>query len=362
MMPDARGTDARHLPHAPESDGAHGEPRSYVAGMRFGAFTPQGWRHDLVGVPVDQQWPTILSTAKVIEDLGFESVWVYDHFHPVPEPDQEPVYEAWTLMAALAATTSTIRLGQMCTCNSYRPPSYLAKVAATVDAISGGRLEMGIGAGWYEHEYAGYGYDFPKPSVRIGMLREGVEIMRRMWTEDVVDYDGTYYNLEGARCQPKPVQDPMIPLWIAGGGEKLTLNVAARYADYTNFGYTFDEFTHKSKILARHCKDVGRDFDEIVRTTNLNILIGETETEVAERTAAFKAHFAPIVGEDKAESVFARTFIDGGGIAGTPEQIVEHIREWEAEGLGFAIVYFQEAGSDRRGLELFAEQVMPNFT
>ena len=330
--------------------------------MRFGAFTPQGWRHDLVGVPVDQQWPTILSTAKVIEDLGFESVWVYDHFHPVPEPDQEPVYEAWTLVAALAATTNSVRLGQMCTCNSYRPPSYLAKVAASIDAISGGRLEMGIGAGWYEHEYDGYGYEFPKPSVRIGMLREGVEIMRRMWTEDVVDYDGTYYNLKGAVCQPKPVQDPMIPVWIAGGGEKLTLNVAARYADYTNFGYTFDEFKQKSEILAGHCEEAGRDFGDIVRTTNFNIVIGETESEVAERTAAIKAHFAPIVGEDKVDKMFASSYINGGGIAGTPEQIVERIAEWQAAGLGYAIVYFQEAGTDHRGLKLFAEQVIPLLT
>jgi len=221
---------------------------------------------------------------------------------------------------------------------------------------------MGIGAGWYEHEYDGYGYEFPKASVRIGMLREGVEIMRRMWTEDVVDYDGTYYNLKGALCRPKPVQDPMIPVWIAGGGEKLTLNVAARYADYTNFGYTFDEFKQKSEILADHCEEVGRDFDDIVRSTNFNIVIGENEAEVAERTAAVKAHFAPIVGEEKADSMFANNYVNGGGIVGTPEQIVERILDWQAAGLGYAIVYFQEAGTDRRGLELFAEQVMPQLT
>ena len=130
----------------------------------------------------------------------------------------------------------TVRLGQMCTCNGYRPPAYLAKVAASIDAISGGRLEMGIGAGWYEHEYNGYGYPFPKASVRIGELGEAVEIMRRMWTEDEASFDGKYYKLDGAICQPKPVQKPHIPFWIAGGGEKLTLNVAARYASYTNFG------------------------------------------------------------------------------------------------------------------------------
>jgi len=146
--------------------------------MKFGAFVPQGWRLDLVGLDVDQHWPTMLGVALDIERLGYESLWVYDHFHTVPEPTQEVTYEAWTLMAALASTTSTVRLGQMCTCNTYRPPSYLAKVAATIDVISDGRLEMGIGAGWYEHEHDGYGYPFLSPGGRLGMLREGVEIMK----------------------------------------------------------------------------------------------------------------------------------------------------------------------------------------
>jgi F420-dependent oxidoreductase-like protein len=210
--------------------------------MRFGAFVPQGWRLDLVGIEREDEWSTMVDVAQTIERAGYESLWVYDHFHTVPVPTQEVTYEAWTLMAALATVTDTVRLGQMCTCNSYRPPSYLAKVAASIDVISGGRVEMGIGAGWYEHEYDGYGYPYPKPSVRIGQLREGVEIMKRMWTEDEVHFDGEHYTLKGAICQPKPLQDPHIPFWIAGGGEQLTLRVAARYASYTNFGADLDEF------------------------------------------------------------------------------------------------------------------------
>ncbi len=330
--------------------------------MRFGAFTPQGWRHDLVGVPVADQWSTMLSVARHAEALGYESVWVYDHFHPVPRPTQEPVYEAWTLMAALAATTDRIRLGQMCTCNSYRPPSYLAKVAASIDAISGGRVEMGIGAGWYEHEYDGYGYPFPKASVRIGQLKEGVEIMRRMWTEDSVDYEGTYYTLKGALCQPKPVQDPMIPMWVAGGGEKLTLNVAARYADYTNFGANLEEFVHKSEILAGHCAEVGRDFDEIVRTTNFNLIIAETEAEVAEKIEWVKNHFLPVIGPEKLDRMVDGNYISRGGMAGTPEQIVEKLKAWEAAGMTYSIVYFQDVAYDRSGLELFAEKVIPELS
>ena len=323
--------------------------------MRFGAFTPQGWRLDLVGIETTEQWPAILSVAKTIESVGYESVWVYDHFHTVPVPTAEVTYEAWTLMAALAAATDTVRLGQMCTCNGYRPPAYLAKVAASIDAISGGRLEMGIGAGWYEHEYDGYGYPFPKASVRIGELREAVEIMQRMWTEDEVSFEGKHYQLSGAICQPKPVQQPHIPFWVAGGGEKLTLNVAARYASYTNFGQTLEEFQHKSEVLRGHCRDVGSDFDAIVRSTNFNVVCEETEADVAERIEWIKDRYRPFVDEERlgrVEALFRP-------MAGTPEQLVERIRPWADAGMTYAIVYFYEAAYDSSGLERFAREVIP---
>ncbi len=323
--------------------------------MRFGAFVPQGWRLDLVGIDEKDHWATMLGVAKAVEEAGYESLWVYDHFHTVPVPTQEVTYEAWTLMAALAAATDTVRLGQMCTCNSYRPPSYLAKVAASIDVISGGRVEMGIGAGWYEGEYLGYGYEFPKASVRIGMLREGVEIMQRLWTEDTVDYDGRYYRLEGGVCSPRGAQSPHIPFWIAGGGEKLTLNVAARYAQYTNFGQTLDEFVHKSGVLAGHCADVGRDFDDIVRSSNFNVVCAPTETDVEERIAWIKDHYRPFVEPDRLdgmERMWRRT-------AGTPEQLVERLQPWAAAGMTYAIVYFIEAAYDTGGLELFAREVVP---
>lgn len=332
-----------------------------VTPMRFGAFIPQGWRLDLVGIPVEEQWPTMVQVAKEIERLGYESAWLYDHFHTVPKPTQEVTYEAWTLMAALAAVTDTVRLGQMCTCNSYRPPSHLAKVAANIDVISGGRVEMGIGAGWYEHEYLGYGYEFPKPSVRIGMLREGVEIMQRMWTEDEVHYEGKYYQLAGAINQPKPVQDPHIPFWIAGGGEQLTLNVAARYANYTNFGGTIEGFIHKSEVLAGHCRDVGRDFDSITRSTNFNVIIGETEAEVQEKTDWIRRHLGALIGEQQAERTL-RNFTEAGGLTGTPEQLIEKLQRWAAVGMDYGILYFADAAYDQASLQLFAEQVAPELS
>lgn len=295
--------------------------------------------------------------ATTIESAGFESLWVYDHFHTVPVPTQEETYEAWTLMAALAAVTDTVRLGQMCTCNGYRHPSYLAKVAASIDAISGGRVEMGIGAGWYEHEYKGYGYPFPKPSVRIGELREAVEIMQRLWTEDVVDYSGEHYTLEGGICRPRPVQDPHIPFWVAGGGEKLTLNVAARYAQYTNFGGDLETFQHKSEILAGHCTDVGRDFDEIVRSTNFNVICEETEADVTAKMAEFIDHYTPFLGAERAEKTVKKYF--EGGMVGTPEQLVDKLREWERHGMTYAISYFAGSAYDTSGIERYAREVIP---
>jgi F420-dependent oxidoreductase-like protein len=297
-------------------------------------------------------------TAQLIERSGYESLWVFDHFHTIPEPTQEVTYEAWTLMASLAAVTSTVRLGQMCTCNSYRPPSMLAKIAATIDVVSNGRVEMGIGAGWYEHEYYGYGYEFPKPSVRIGMLREGVEIMKAMWTEDEVTYDGKYYDLKGAISSPNPVQDPHIPFWIAGGGEQLTLNVVARHAQYSNFGASLDEFVHKSDVLAGHCSAVGRDFDEIVRSSNFTVLCAATEAEVAEKIAWLESHYSQFLDGDK----LAR-FVDmWSGTAGTPDQLVEKLQPWVDAGLDYTIVFFADSGHTKDGMELFAREVIPAFS
>jgi F420-dependent oxidoreductase-like protein len=325
--------------------------------MRFGAFVPQGWRMDLVGIPAEQHWRTMHSVAEAIERSGYDSLWVYDHFHTTPLPSQEATHEAWTLMAALAASTTRVRLGQMCTCVAYRPPAYLAKVAATVDVISGGRLDLGIGAGWYQHEYEGYGYEFSRPSVRIGQLREAIEIMRQMWTEDEVHFAGKHYRLHGAICQPKPIQQPHIPIWVAGGGEQLTLRVAARYASHTNFGPTPEEFTRRSMVLADHCRQVGTDFDAIVRSTNRFVVCRQTEGEVREALAAIQDRYRRVVPEEQV----ARAVALYRDMAGTPDQLIERLRPWAEAGLAYAIIYFPDAAYEPSGLELFAREVVPAF-
>ena len=159
--------------------------------MRFGMFVPQGWRHDLVGIDPAEHWETMRGIAQWADAGPWDTIWVYDHFHTVPVASAtEATHEAWSLMSAYAATTSRVRLGQMCTCMSYRNPAYLAKIAATVDVISGGRVEMGIGGGWYEQEWRAYGYGFPPVAERLARLREGVEIMHQAWTTGAATLDG----------------------------------------------------------------------------------------------------------------------------------------------------------------------------
>jgi F420-dependent oxidoreductase-like protein len=325
--------------------------------MHFGTFVPQGWRIDLAGIAPHDQWPTMQRIALQAERLGFDSIWVYDHFHTVPVPTQEPTYEAWTLMAALGAVTDRIRLGQMCTCNGYRSPSYLAKVAASIDVITGGRVEMGIGGGWYEHEYLAYGYPFPKPSVRLGELDEAVQIMQLMWTEDEASFAGTHYTIDGAICRPRPIQDT-IPMWIAGGGEQLTLRTAAKYADFTNFGQTLDNFRHKSAVLERHCETVGRDFSAITRSANFNVLIAPDQAGVDRKRAALEARFdgvPPVDGRRTVESWFG----GAGAAVGTPEMIIDLFGTFRDAGLAYVIAYLPDAAYDEESLELFAAEVMP---
>ena len=190
--------------------------------MRFGVFIPQGWRMDLVGIDPAEHWTTMSGLAQRADSGPWESIWVYDHFHTTPTPIHEATHEAWTLMAAFAASTTRVRLGQMCTCMSYRNPAYLAKVAATVDIVSGGRTEMGIGGGWYEHEWRAYGYGFPPAGERLRALDEGVQIMRQAWTTGSATLQGKTYQVDGAIVRPLPLQPGGIPLWIAGGGGKVT--------------------------------------------------------------------------------------------------------------------------------------------
>lgn len=324
--------------------------------MRFGLFIPQGWRLDLVGIDPAEHWRVMNGLAQHADAGPWDSIWVYDHFHTTPVATEEATHEAWALMAAFAASTTRVRLGQMCTCMAYRNPAYLAKAAATIDHISAGRIEMGIGAGWYEHEWRAYGYGFPRAGARLAMLDEGVQIMRQAWRDGIATVHGEYYQVDGAICRPLPLQQGGIPLWIAGGGEKVTLRIAARYADYTNFEGTPEDFAHKSEILREHCREVGTDYDAITRTANFNVLIGETEAEVADQRAWLTDHLTRQIGAERTAREIAG--YDGRPAAvGTVEQVVEKLAELRALGMTYPIFYTPDAAYRTRSLELL-EQVI----
>jgi F420-dependent oxidoreductase-like protein len=324
--------------------------------MQFGLFIPQGWRMDLVDIEPEKHWAVMRDLATYADNSAWDSLWVYDHFHTVPMPTGEATHEAWSLMAAYAATTSRIKLGQMCTAMSYRNPVYLAKVAATADIISGGRIQMGIGGGWYEHEWRAYGYGFPSAGVRLARLDEGVQIMRDAWRDGKVSLAGKHYQVDGAIVEPKPLQDGGIPFWIAGGGEKVTLRIAAKYAQYTNFTPELEAFKHKSDVLAQHCREVGTDFDAIVRSANFSAIIGTSDADVKDRQRRILDRMSRYVPEAVAEAM-----LSGGseGATGTTEQVIERIAKVRDLGCEYAICYFPEAAYDRSGIELFEREVIP---
>lgn len=240
---------------------------------KFGIFVPQGWRQDLNDFtdPV-AAFEAMVEVAKAADAGEWDSIWVYDHFHTVPEPTQNPTFECWTTSAALARETSRAQVGQMVGCNGYRQPSLYAKTASTVDVMSGGRLLAGLGAGWYEQEWKAYGYEWTDIPTRMRRFREAVEIVHQMWTEQEPTYSGKQYSID------KPINLPMsaapgrkVPLWLGGGGEKVTLKLVAQYADACNVGAGDPEvIATKLDILRRHCDDVGRDYDQITKSTSIN--------------------------------------------------------------------------------------------
>ena len=297
--------------------------------MKIGAFVPQGWRMDLNGIDKNDQWQTILDAANKIEALNYESIWVYDHFHTVPKPTQDPTFECWTLMSALSQTTEKVRLGQMCTCNSYRNPSYLTKVASNIDVMSNGRLEYAIGAGWYDHEYKAYGYEYPSDGERLKMLEESLIIYKLMTTEEEPKFEGKYYSIDGAINQPKPIQKPYPPLWVCGGGgEKVTLKLLAKYGDYGNWDVDVEGFIHKSNVLKQHCENEGRDFSEIGRTLHTNVLIANSEDEL--KTKISKLSTYTNIPEDY---YFNRPLI------GTKDKVFDTINQFKEAGCSYLIAY-----------------------
>ena len=239
------------------------------------------------GIKTSPQHTTYDAMLKVWREAetipSIEHAWLFDHFAPIQGDVSGPCLEGWTVLAAFAAVTERLRLGLMVTGNTYRHPAVLAKIAATVDIISNGRLDFGIGAGWNVYEHESMGIPLYKPGERIRRLGEACEIVKRLFTEPTVDFDGRYYQLADARSEPKPVQRPYPPFVIGGGGEKLTLRIVAQYADIWNYGGgTVEEFSHKVAVLREHCTAVERDPGEIVLSYQHRIDADDPASSVSE--------------------------------------------------------------------------------
>ncbi len=319
-----------------------------MSALQFGVFVPQGWKMELASIADPAaKWDTAVEIAVLAEELGFDSLWVYDHFHNVPRPAHETMFECWMTLAAISQRTSRIKLGQMVGCALYREPTLLAKLTSNLDVMSGGRLIWGIGAGWYEHEYVGYGYgeQLPVPADRIRMLRETIEIVTAMWTDPDVDYDGRHYTVAGAQCDPKPLQSPRPPVLVGGSGEQLTLRVVARLADASNFGGKPHEFEHKCNVLRQHCTDVGRDYDEIQKTWSPEIFLRTDDQEIIDGGSR------SFIGEPY------ESWREG-NLVGTPEQVVAKMQTYIDLGCTGFYPWCSDY-PDTATMRLFAEQVIP---
>jgi len=321
-----------------------------AAPVKFGVFVPQGWRMDLVEIddPIEQ-YEAMTHVAREADTGGWDSIWVFDHFHTVPEPTLETTFECWTISATLARDTNNVKIGQMVGCNGYRNPALYAKIASTVDVASHGRLYAGIGAGWYEHEWRAYGYEWTETPVRMGMFREACQIIHRMWTEDYPELSGKYYTIDRPINEPKSaVPGKKIPLWIGGGGEKVTLKLVAQYGDACNVGGDLETLQHKLDVLKGHCETVGRNYDDIIRSTGLSAHPIGPSDDPEKATAAAR-------GETSFEEYAKST------IVGTPEEIRERAQPKIDLGFNYFIMSFPRVAYDQETMNRFAEEAIPLF-
>ena len=304
---------------------------------QFAVFSPQA----------GLTWKALLDRARLCEKLGYHSIWLVDHMWTGQMPDLDHV-ECLTAMSGLAAATEKIRIGTLVICNSYRNPALLAKSLCTIDQISGGRLEIGVGAGWMAEEYKAYGYEFPSMGVRLKQFAEGLEVLKQMLSEKRANFKGRYYTITDAPNNPKGVQQPHPPITIGGGGEKVMLKLVARYADRWNCPAGYESFEQKFGVLKQHCKDLGRDVNSIDISEQLLVCIGKTEDEVAEKWK-MASRLRP----------FSIT-----GIKGTPKQLIEQLKNRMAQGITTFTIFFSDIAppdKTREAIEFFAREVMPAF-
>jgi F420-dependent oxidoreductase-like protein len=314
--------------------------------MEYSIFLPTGFAQEFARIPDPvQAYEALTAIAVAADETGYTTLWAPDHLTTIP-PSQEMVFEAWSVITGLARETSRIRLGQLATSNSYRNPALQAKMASTVDVLSNGRLSFGIGAGWYEPDYVGYGYEFGSAADRLHRLAEAVQIILALWTRDETTFEGKYYQVCHAVNQPKGVQQPHIPLLIAGGGEKVTLRLVAKYGDACNIMDSPEVLKRKYAALQRHCEEVGRDYNTIHRTATTVVIIRDSDEEA-------RALVPP--GIDFAYPGDLGAY----GLIGTLDTIERRLAAYAAAGVQELVLGFEDPTSAqqvRRFAELFVDR------
>jgi F420-dependent oxidoreductase-like protein len=323
--------------------------------LQFGFAIPQGWRDDLPSAVENnpaKQYEYSKNMVKTADKLKFNSIYAYDHFIPHYGYDIEKnFFECFALLSAVVAVTDNLKIGQIVTCNSYRNPALLAKMLSTLDVISNGRIELGIGAGWYEQEYKAYGYDYPSNASRIKQLDESLDIIKAMWTEKRATFSGKYYSIKNAVCNPKPMQKPHPIVMVGGSGEKYLLRVSAKHADrYNHYFGSPDEMKRKISILKEHCSIIGRDAKQIQYSIVLPCLIKETDEEIIEESKRRKK-------ENKSVEQYIQSLAGGvGQTVGTPEKIIEGLNKYVDIGVTHFILHF--IGLDEKALQVFDSKVI----
>jgi F420-dependent oxidoreductase-like protein len=306
--------------------------------VQFGALLRQA----------DNTWTNISEAARIADDLGFRSIHFIDHLLAIPDPTGD-ILESWTTMTACAAITRRVRVGANVLCNAFRSPALLAKMTATLDVISGGRVELGIGAGWHEPEFHAYGFDFPSPGTRIDQLDEALAVVKRLWTGERVDFAGRHYRIEGGLCRPRPVQSPHPPVIVGGAGEKRMLRLVAREADIWNCSAgNYAQLDRKVAVLREHCRAVGRDVASLELSLQDLVVVARTEAALA----------APLADARTRLSFFGD--VDQIATIGTPERCIETLRRKVAQGITYFICLFTDGGQPET-VRLFGERVLPAF-
>ncbi len=303
------------------------------------------------GIHSGQQYTSfddLLALFRQAEDLGLDWASVFDHFLPIQCDPTGPCFDGLTTLAALAAGTRHIRCGMLVTGVTYRHPAMLAKIAVTIDHISRGRFELGMGAAWYEAEHVGYGIPFPPIGRRMDMLEEAVHAVKSLWTQTETTVHGTHYHLESARAEPKPLQKPSIPLWIGGVGEKRTLRIVARHADgWNSIILPVEDYRHKLAVLERHCQEVGRDASSIRRSIVFQAVLDTDRARAVERmrerTERLGNRMAPMGAE---------------AVIGTPQDLVDRLAPFVQLGVSDFLLLSRMPADDVT-LKLYAEVVAP---